>query len=69
MRQAAVIVGLIQRQLLPQTVLTLAQRGDTPPDRCHVLADGEVQALHKGRIDLPAKRGQHLLDRLVDLLT
>jgi len=69
MREAKIVVDMIQGELLPHAVLTLAQRGDTPPDRCHVLADGEVQALHKGRIDLPAKRGQHLLDRLVDLLT
>jgi len=40
--------------LLPHAVLALAQRGDTPPDRRHMLADGQIEALHKGRVDLPA---------------
>jgi hypothetical protein len=40
--------------LLPQAVLALAQRGDTPPDRGDMLADVQIDALHKGCIDLPA---------------
>ena len=42
MRQAEVIVGLIQHQLLPHAILALAQRGDPAPDRRHMLADGQV---------------------------
>jgi hypothetical protein len=39
-----------------------APRGDAPADGGDMLADAEVEALHKGRINLPAGRGQYLLD-------
>ena len=48
---------MVQRQLLPQPILALAQRADPPPDCGHMLADGEVDPLHKGGVDLPATAG------------
>jgi hypothetical protein len=42
MRQAKVVIGLEQHQLLPQAVLPLAQRGDPTPDCCHTLPDVQV---------------------------
>jgi len=45
MRQAKIVIGVEQHQLLPQAVLPLAQRGDPTPDRGHMLADREVQAV------------------------
>src|SRR2546422_8196456 len=64
MREAKIIVDMIQGELLPQAVLALAQRMDTPPNRGDMLAEAEVEAFHKRRIDLPAAGRQHLLDRL-----
>src|SRR6266446_9034323 len=55
---------MIQGQLLAYAVLALAQRGNATPNRRHMLAQAEVEAFHEGRIDLPAARGQPLLDRL-----
>ena len=43
MRQHKIVVRLEQRQLLPQAVFALAQRIHPPPDRCDMLADGEVE--------------------------
>src|SRR4029453_18096933 len=54
---------MIQGQLLAYAVLTLAERGDPPSHRRHMLTDGQVEALDEGRIDLPAMCRQHLLDR------
>ncbi len=55
---------MIHGQLLLDTVLALAQRGDSPSYRRHMLTDGEVQTLHEGGVDLPAKRHQNLIDGL-----
>src|SRR5947207_2716237 len=55
---------MVQSQLLAYAVLALAERGDPPSHRRHMLPDGQVEAFHEGRIDLPAARCQHLLDRL-----
>jgi hypothetical protein len=63
MRQTKIIVDMIQRQLLPQAILALAQHIDPPPHRRDMLADGQVEALHKRRVDLPAAGREHLLDR------
>jgi len=41
-----------------------AQRADPSPDRGHMLADGQVEAFHERRIDLPTAGSQHLLDGL-----
>ena len=53
-----------ESHLLPQPVCALAQRGDAPSDRRHMLPDGEVEPLDKGGLDLPATGRQHLLDGL-----
>ena len=49
MRQAEVIVRVVEHELLPQPVFTLAQRADPSPDRGDVLPDGEVEAVTVGR--------------------
>src|SRR5712692_3670311 len=49
-------------QLLPQPVFALAQCADPPPDRGHMLPDGEVDPLYEGRVDLPTTWGQHMID-------
>jgi len=56
MGQAEIIVHVIQGQLLAYAVLTLAERGDASPNGGHMLAKGQVEALHERRIDLPAAR-------------
>src|SRR5262252_4318456 len=53
----------VQGQLLAQAVFALAQGGDAPADRRDMLTDVEVQAFHKGGVDLPATGRQHLLHR------
>src|SRR5712691_11949017 len=72
MRQAKIVIRVIHRQLLAHAGFLCAYGGDTPPHRRHMLADIEVEALHKGRVDLPALRGQHLLNsrhqELLDLV-
>jgi hypothetical protein len=45
MREAKIIVDMIQGELLPQAVLALAQRIDTPPNRGDMLAEAEVEAV------------------------
>src|SRR5215510_12604734 len=64
MRQAKIVIGVEQHQLLPHAVLPLAQRGDPTPDRAHMLADSEVDSLHKGGVDVPTKRSQEVIDGL-----
>src|SRR6516162_467681 len=59
-----IIVAVKHGHLLQQPVLALAQRADPPSHRRHMLADGQVEALHECRLDLPAAGRQHLLDRL-----
>src|SRR5229473_6939153 len=44
-------------QLLQQPVFALAQRADPSPDRGHMLPEGEVDPLHKGRVDVPTPWG------------
>ena len=39
-----------------------AQRGDAPANSGHMLAHRQVEALDKGRVDLPTARREHLLD-------
>ncbi len=56
------MVCVEHHELMLQTALTLAQRGDTPPYRCHPLANVQVESFDKGRIDLPATRRSHVLD-------
>src|SRR4029453_11281423 len=59
-----IIVHVIQGQLLPQPVFVLAERADPAPDRGDMLADAEVEPLYKGRVDVPAQGGEHLIDGL-----
>src|SRR2546428_8556465 len=58
MGQAEIIIDMVQCQLLPQAVLALAQRGDTPPDRRHMLADVQIEAVssHWGGAPPPPRR-------------
>jgi hypothetical protein len=64
MRQAKIVIGVEQHQLVPHAVLPLAQRGDTPSSCRHTLPKVQVEPLDKGRLDLPATGHQHLLDGL-----
>src|SRR6266496_1660476 len=64
MREAKIVVDMIQGELLPHAVCALAERADPSSDRGHMLADGQVEALHERRVDLPATGRKHLLDRL-----
>src|SRR5438105_874308 len=64
MRQAKIVIHVVHSHLLPQALLSLAERGDPTPNRCHMLAQAEVEALDEGGIDLPAAGRQHLLHRL-----
>src|SRR5215510_1044790 len=64
MGHTEIIVAMEDGHLLPQSVFTLAQRADPAPDRGDMLADAEVEPLHKGRVDVPAMRSQHGIDRL-----
>jgi hypothetical protein len=45
MGQTEIIVDMIQRQLLPQAILALAERTHPPPNGGHMLTDGEVEAV------------------------
>src|SRR3989442_15486687 len=64
MRQAEIVVDVIQRQLLPQPILALTQRADPSSDCRHMLTHRQVDALNECRVDLPAVRGEPLLDGL-----
>src|SRR5215510_4536196 len=64
MGHTEIIVAMEDGHLLPQSVFALAQRADPAPDRSDMLADAEVDPLHKGRVDVPAMRSQHGIDRL-----
>ena len=54
---------MIQCELLVYALLTFAERGDASSDSGHMLADAQVDALNERRVDLPAVRRQHLLNR------
>jgi hypothetical protein len=57
-------VHVLQGHLLPQPVFALAQRADPAPNRGAMLADAEVEPLHKGRVDVPTSGGEPVLDGL-----
>src|SRR5262249_28200151 len=63
-RQYEIVVRMVERQLLAQARLTLAQHSGPPSNRRGVLAQAEVDALYQRGIDLPAQRTQHLIDGL-----
>jgi len=62
MRQAEVVIGLVEGQLLMEAFFSFAQRHHAPPYRGDMLTDGEVHTLNEGRIDVLALRGEDLLD-------
>src|SRR5215831_9801429 len=64
MGQTEIVVTVEHGHLLPQPVFALAQRADPSPDRGHMLPDGEIDPLHEGRVDVPPKWGQHVIDGL-----
>src|SRR2546425_4116305 len=45
MREAKIVVDVIQSELLPQAILTLTQRAHPAADCRHMLADAEVEAV------------------------
>jgi hypothetical protein len=55
---------LEQSQLVTPASCVFAQRVDPPPNGGDMLAAVQVQALHKGGMELPAWRGQSWLDGL-----
>ncbi len=57
-----IIVHVIQGQLLVYAVLALAQRGNATPNRRHMVADAQVEALNERGVDVPATRRSHVLD-------
>src|SRR5262245_10711109 len=61
-REAKIVVDMIQGELLPHAVLTLAERAHPSPDRGDMLADAQVDALNAGGVDGPTVHGQHLLN-------
>jgi hypothetical protein len=64
MREAKIVVDVIQSELLPQAILTLPQRAHPAADCRHMLADAEVEALHEGGVDGPPTWGQEVIDGL-----
>jgi len=55
-RQAKVVVRLIERQLLAQPLLALAQRADPSSDRRDMLAHRQVDTLDERGIDMQAAK-------------
>src|SRR5215510_10919605 len=53
---------MVEGQLLPQPVFVLAQCADPSPYCRDMLTDGEIDAFHKRRIDLPATGSEHIMD-------
>jgi hypothetical protein len=64
MRETKIIVDMIQGELLPHVVLPLAEGGHPSPDRGHMLAHRQVEALNASSVDLPAEGSQHGIDGL-----
>jgi hypothetical protein len=58
MRHHEIVIDLEQRQLIPQARFALAQCIDPPPDRRYALAEVEVEALDKRRVNGPAPRSR-----------
>ena len=56
MREAKVVVRVIQRQLLVSALFAFAQRRHSSPYRRHMLAEAEVESFNERSIDLPAAR-------------
>src|SRR5215831_7158077 len=62
MGQTEIVVRVVERELLPQSVCALTQRADPAPDRGDMLPDAEVDPLHKGGVDVPAVWRQDVVD-------
>jgi len=62
--QHEVVVCLKESQLMTQPSFVFAQRGDPTPDRRHMLAKIQIEALDKAWVDLPPSLGQDRLDGL-----
>src|SRR6266566_4635439 len=55
---------MIEHELLASAVLALAERGNPPSHRRHMLTESQVEAFNERRVDLPAAGRQHVLDPL-----
>src|SRR5712691_4628403 len=64
MREAKVVVRVIQRQLLVYAVFAFAQRRDAPSHGSDMLADRQVKTLHKRGGGLPAAGRQDWVDAI-----
>src|SRR5262245_45310049 len=64
MRQTEIMVGVQHGHLLAQACFLLTEGSDATANRRYVLTEVEIEALHKGRVDLPAMRSQHGIDGL-----
>ena len=62
--QHKIMIGVEQSQLLTQPGFVFAQRIDPTPDRRHMLAKVQVEALYQTCIDRPTSFGQDGLDGL-----
>src|SRR5207247_8156951 len=62
--EAEIIISMVQGELLPHAVLALTECADSSSHGCHMLTDGEVEPLHKGRVDVPTQGSQHGIDGL-----
>src|SRR2546429_468202 len=60
--RAALMAPVTQARVRAPAALPLAGRGAPPSHRRHMLTDSQVEAFNEGRVDLPAMRGQHLLN-------
>jgi hypothetical protein len=59
---AKIMVCMEERQLLTQPRFVFAQGVDSRPDRRHMLANIQIQALDKGGVDLPTPLRQDGFD-------
>src|SRR5262249_5996883 len=53
---------MVESQLVAHALLIFAERDDALTDRRHMLANRAVRTFNEGRVDLPARGGQHPLD-------
>lgn len=58
------MVRVEESQLLTQLGFVFAPRSDPPTNRCHMLAQVQVETLHTTRVGFPAALGQDRLDGL-----
>src|SRR5439155_4974870 len=63
-RQHDIVIDLIQPQLLASPRFMFTQGVDSTPPGGHMLTDAEVDAFDAGRVDLPTRCCEPLLNRL-----